>query len=241
MEAIALSIQPIIGTPAENVYFRQLLKQIKRTLKQNRSLADELAQAHTWLRRIAACLRYPPSSHADPAHEENSVTSREIAREMEMLLQEFSQAAQGKSVLKRLYCATQYRWELYGSDLLHCYDIPGLPPDNLQLESLFNRLRNHQRRVSGRKSTKALRDFGQYQVLFLAESEDALLAQLRDVPLDAYRKHRHRLASAEAPRQFFHRLHRNPTKIIKQMVQRYLVQHAATSRSCGELINIHNV
>ncbi len=72
---------------------------------------------------------------------------------MEVLLQEFSQEAQHKTVLMRLYGATKYRWELYGPDLLHCYDIPGLPPDNLQLESLFNRLRNHQRRVSSRKST----------------------------------------------------------------------------------------
>ena len=43
------------------------------------------------------------------------------------------------------------------------------------LESLFGRLRRHQRRVSGRKSTRELRDFGQYQVLLLAESEEELL------------------------------------------------------------------
>ena len=226
LEAIAEALQPIAGTPAENVYFQQLRKQIERTLAQNLSLADELAQAHTWLRRIAACLRYPPRSHADPDREENSVTSQEIAPEMETLLQEFFQEAQGKMVLMRLYSATQYRWEQYGPDLLHCYDIPGLPPDNLRLESLFNRLRNHQRRVSGRASTQVLRDFGLYQVLFLAESEDDLLAQLRQVPLDVYEKHRHRLVETEAHRQFFHRLHRNPAKIIGQLVQRYRAQYA---------------
>ncbi len=58
-------------------------------------------------------------------------------------------------------------------------DIPGLPPDNLAMESLFEQLRRHQRRVSGRKSTRKLRDFGQYQVLFLADSEDELLEQIR--------------------------------------------------------------
>ncbi|AUB35366.1 hypothetical protein COO91_01244 [Nostoc flagelliforme CCNUN1] len=31
-------------------------------------------------------------------------------------------------------------------------------------------LRRHQRRISGRKSTAELRDFGQYQVLFVAQS-----------------------------------------------------------------------
>ncbi len=216
LEAIAKSLQPSVGTQAENTYFRQLLKQIKRTVEQNQSLAEELGQAHAWLRRIATCLRYPPRAH----YEESAVTSQEITQEMEVLLQEFSQETQHKPVLMSLYSATKYRWELYGPDLLHCYDIPGLPPDNLQLESLFNRLRNHQRRVSGCKSTKALRDFGQYQVLFLTESEADLLARLRQVPLDVYKKHRHRLAAAESPRQFFHRLHRNPEKTIVQLVQR---------------------
>jgi hypothetical protein len=44
---------------------------------------------------------------------------------------------------------------------LPCYDIVGLPPDNLKLEALFEQLRCHQRRISGRKSTRPLRDFGQ--------------------------------------------------------------------------------
>ena len=78
--------------------------------------------------------------------------------------------------------ALQKRWKLYAQEVLYCYDIPGLPPDNLQIESLFGRLRRHQRRISGRKSTRELRDFGQAQVLFIAESEVALLEQIRHIP-----------------------------------------------------------
>ncbi len=47
------------------------------------------------------------------------------------------------------------------------------------MESLFERLRRRQRRISGRKSTRELRDFGQAQVLFQAESEATLLEQIR--------------------------------------------------------------
>jgi len=118
--------------------------------------------------------------------------------------------------------------------LLPCYDLPGLPPDNLQLESLFNRLRGHQRRISGRKSTQELRDFGQYQVLFSADSQDALLEQLRRVPITEYRKHRQRLAQAEAPRQFFHRLHRDPGATIQKLLDRYTQHH-------NELANLTSV
>jgi hypothetical protein len=73
------------------------------------------------------------------------------------------------------------------------------------LESLFGRLRRHQRRVSGRKSTRELRDFGQYQVLFLAESEEELLEQIRQVSLEEYRENRQRLEEAEAPRRLLYR------------------------------------
>ena len=203
LDDIAKVLHGLSGTPAETAYFQQLTKQVDRALSQNRELADGLQEAHTWLRRIAACLRYPPRSYPDFDH----VTSQQVAQEMEALLQQLHRQAQaGHYVLKTLCSAVDYRWKLYGKDLLPCYDIPGLFPDNLQLESLFNRLRCHQRRISGRKSTKELRDFGQYQVLFMAESEAALLAQLRGVPIAQYRKHRQRLAQAEAPRQFLHRL-----------------------------------
>ena len=147
----------MVGTSTETAYFQQLTKQVDRALSQNRELADGLQEAHIWLRKIATCLRYPPRSYPDF----NDVTSQQIALEMETLLQELRQQAMtGHQVLKTLYSALDYRWNLYGKDLLPCYDIPGLPPDNLLLERLFNRLRCHQRRISGRKSTKELRNFG---------------------------------------------------------------------------------
>ena len=234
LDAIAKVLHAMAGTSAETAYFQQLTHQVDRALEQNRELADGLQEAHTWLRRIAACLRYPPRSHPDF----DSVTSQQIAQEMDTLLQQLRHQAQaGHQVLKTLYCAADYRWKLYGKDLLPCYDIPGLPPDNLQLESIFNRLRCHQRRISGRKSTKELRDFGQYQVLFMAESENALLEQLRRVPIPEYRQHRRRLAQAEVPRQFFRRLHRDPTSTIQKLLDRYSQRHGELTNASGSTLS----
>ena len=115
----------------------------------------------------------------------------------------------------------------------HCYDIPGLPPDNLALESLFGRLRCHQRRISGRKSTRELRDFGQYQVLFLAGSEEELLQQIRQVPLAEYQDRRRRLAEAEAPRQFLHRLHRDPLGTMRRLVDQHTARRALLASSAS--------
>ena len=146
---------------------------------------------------------------------------------METLLQSFQPDLKRRPAQAALLGAWQRTWETYGSNLLHCYDIPGLPPDNLMLESLFGRLRRHQRRVSGRKSTRELRDFGQSLVLFLAKSEEELLEQLRQVPLDEYRENRRRLEKAEAPRRFLHRLHRDPLGTMRNLVNQHTARRTA--------------
>jgi hypothetical protein len=151
------------------------------------------------------------------------LTGEQVKQEMEALMQSFQPDLKRKPAQAALYGAWHRTWEAYGPDLLHCYDIPGLHPDNLMLESLFGRLRCHQRRVSGRKSTCELRDFGQCQVLFLAESQDELLEQIRQVSLEEYRENRRRLEEAEAPRRLLHRLHRDPLATMRGLVK----QHAA--------------
>ena len=229
LQAIAECLHQNVGLQTENTYFQQLIRQVDRTLECTHTLAESLQKAHIWLLKIAACLRYPPSSYDDEAL--NALTSQIVEKEMTALLELFQKQAKGDRVLFALYSAVSYRWQLYGKDLLHCYDIHGLPPDNLHLESLFNRLRRRQRRISSRKSTKELRAFGQYQVLFLAESQADLLDQIRCVPLAEYQKHRRLLAKAEIPRLFLHRLHRNPRKAIQLLLSRYIDRQAKLSRS----------
>jgi hypothetical protein len=208
---------------------RRLTQPVERVLEKNRVLANELQEAHQWLERIAGCLRYPPSSFPDGKAEktwettgEVKVSSRQVAEEMEALIQEFHPDAWRQPVQSRLLDALRKRWRSYGQELLYCYDIPGLPPDNLKMESLFGRLRRNQRRISGRKSTRELRDFGQVQVLFAAESEALLLQQIQGVSLGDYQVECVRLAEAEVPRQFFRRLHHDPLKTIQTL----FVQHS---------------
>lgn len=163
------------------------------------------------------------------------MTGEQVKQEMEALLKAFQPDLKRRPAQAAIYRVWHRTWEAYGSDLLPCYDIPGLPPDNLMLEALFGRLRRHQRRVSGRKATRALRDFGQYQVLFLSESEEELLEQLRQVSLEEYREHRRRLEEAEAPRRLLHCLHRDPLGTMRRLVAQHAVRRAelasVTSRS----------
>jgi len=212
--AQALHTMPV----AEHAYFSRLIRQVDRTLENNRQLAEMLDKTFTWLLRIAACLRYPPS----PCLDTPKPTSQQVKQEMHALLHELETEAHSQAILRSLYDGLRKRWEMFGDDLLHCFDLPGLPQDNLRVESLFGRLRSHQRRISGRKSTQPLRDFGHVQILFLAESEKQLLEQIRAVSVEAYREQRNRQAQAEAPRKFLNRLHRHPTKTMQDLAEKYM-------------------
>ena len=216
LEAIDQALTELTTLCPENGYFQKLSNQVKRALDKSSTLANNVKEAHQWLRQISACLRYPQQSYSD-----DPVDSRQVAREMENLLDRFKPDPKYQRPQSAIKSKLQWTWNLYGPDLLHTYDIPGLPPDNLQIESLFGRLRRHQRRVSGRKSTRPLREFGHYQVLFSADSQADLLNHLRTVPLHEYRKHRQQLESAETTRGFMHCLHRDAEGTLQRLVTTY--------------------
>lgn len=197
-------------------------------LSNNLSVALDLSEAHKRLRQIADCLRYPEYSKRSPDNvtditqtSSSPLTSLQVRRNMEELLEQFQPDPQQNPAQFALNKKLQRLWDKYGTNLLHCYDIPGLPPDNLKMEAMFSHLRRHQRRISGRKSTLELRYFGQYQVLFLAENEKQLLEQIQQVPITEYKTQRRRLALAEAPRQRKRRLHHDPISAIQVLVNQH--------------------
>jgi hypothetical protein len=231
LESIQQALSRLPESLDESGYFQRLQLQVKRALEKNRHEAHNLAEAHQWLRQIAACLHYPPDSPSGAS----ALSGAQIAKNMEMLIQSFHPNPKAQRPQCLLLSALRKRWRLHQQELLPCYDIPGLPQDNLQMESLFERLRRRQRRISGRKSTQELREFAQAQVLFQAESEAVLLEQIRQVPLDQYRICRTRLCIAEHPRQFIQRLHHDPLATMTRLVNQYISRCAtlSTNHSCS--------
>lgn len=217
LEAVATGLRALCQAEPTQGYWQQCARQVERTLAKNRRLANQLLETHDWLTRIAACLRYPFRSYPD-----RPVNGQQVAQEMDQLLASFQPERRRHCPQRALHDRLEYLWRSYGEQLLPCYDIPGLPPDNLQLEAFFNRVRRNQRRISGRKSTRELNRLGHYQVLFTAESEDELLEHLRQVPLETYQTHHQRLQMAERPRQFLCRFHRNPEDTVCKLVFNYL-------------------
>jgi hypothetical protein len=225
LEAIAQALHTLPQEP-ETAYLRQLTPQVDRALEKNCALAQDVGEAHSWLARIGDCLHYPSSTESDSDSQEPSLSSRQVRRDMEALLSEFQPDLWEEPAQAALYNAWHRKWRTWSPDLLNCYDIPGLPADNLRLESFFNKTRNHERRISGRQSTRPLRYLGAYQVLFIAESEQDLLEQIRQVPLEEYKAHRRRLQELEAPRQHLYRLHRKPLEAMQKLLGRHSSRRA---------------
>ena len=231
LAAIAQALGEVSCDEVEVDYLRRLKTRVDQVVERYWVTGEDLREAHTWLRAIAGCLRYPPSD----ATPEPSLAGEQVKQEMEKLLGSFQPDLKRRPAQAALHNAWHRTWEAYGPDLLHCYDIPGLPPDNLLLESLFGQLRRHQRRVSGRKSTHELREFGQYQVLFLAESEKELLEHIRQASLEGYSENRRRLEEAEAPRRLLHRLHRDPLATARDLVRQHAARRSALVSASEQL------
>jgi hypothetical protein len=216
LKAIAQGLDQIQEISAENNYLHCLRARVAKVLARNKNAADDMEKAHQILFQISACLHYPPSKSG--LQLDQKIDSQQVSQDVTALIQETKPDGKIKRAQNGLLKALKKRWNLYGEELLFCYDIPGLPQDNLKLESLFGRMRCHQRRISGRKSTRELQDFGQVQLFFTANSLLELLEQIQVIPHDAYLIHRNRLAEAERPRQFMHRLHHDPADTISKLV-----------------------
>jgi transposase InsO family protein len=239
LESIAQVLEDLSTLSREMDDLGVLRSRVKRVLTKNRTVAQDLKQAYQLLLAVARCLHYPPA-HSDRKRDPQP-SRQQVAEEMTHIIQDTHPTGQIQHAQKRLLGALKRRWGLFGAELLYCYEIPGLPQDNLKLESLFGRLRRHQRRISGRPSTHELQAFGQAQVLFTAPSFPALLDQLQHVPREIYEIHRHKLAEAEQSRQFFHRLHQNPDKALTAWIRTFtgrslLHEHLKSSITLHDLI-----
>jgi len=219
------AVPPAAQTPG----LRQLAAQLSRAVETCRPCAADLAAAHDRLQQIATTLGYATAVAAASADQSLPLpppSSRQIRADLAALMADSHPAPRAQPAQAALARAWRRLWLTWGPELLHCYDIPGVPPDNLRLEAVFGQLRRHQRRLSGVASTAPLQALGQMQVLFDAPSEEELLHQLRSVPLAAYQAQRRQVAQGEARRQFLRRLHRDPGGTVIQLLQQHTAAQA---------------
>jgi len=103
--------------------------------------------------------------------------------------------------------------------LFVCYDTPGLPATNNDLESFFGRLKTNQRRITGRKSVNnfVLR-YGAYAAFVdLSETKADLLHRLRHVDRAVYQQERQQLQLILDGRREYYRFHHKLDIVVKEL------------------------
>jgi len=105
----------------------------------------------------------------------------------------------------------------YAPDLFHCYDVPGLPRTNNDLEHTFGTARHHERRATGRKTGDAglvLR--GQVRLLASVVGQCQVMdaADLTPTDLAAWQTLRQELDFRAEARRAQHRFRHDPAAYL---------------------------
>lgn len=218
-----------------DAYLDQLHERVQNALQSAVSQANQVRQMHAFLIQVERYLAQAHGSGSKPDAAETNVPtsdSETVRQELEKMFSDFVRRSQSCPLARRLarrWHAMQKSWLPH---ILHCYDIPGLPRSNLDLESAFGTLRRGQRRISGRKETSPLRIFGPEAITLLALDDEDILPLLQSVSPDAYWTQRRRQEEREEPHRWLTRLHRDPARALSQVDEQfYQVVNARTEAS----------
>jgi len=207
-----------------DAYLDQLHARVQNALRPAASQATQVRQTHTFLVQVERCLdqAYRSGPKPDASQTDAPTSASETVRlELDRMFSDLVQPPEACPLARRLARKWRVMRKSWLPNILHCYDIPGLPRSNLDLESTFGTLRRDQRRISGHKETSPLRIFGPGAIMLLALDEDQVLPLLQSVPPDTYWSQRRRQEEREEPHRWLTRLHRDPTRALSQVDEQF--------------------
>jgi hypothetical protein len=173
-----------------------------------------LERQQGWLIDLQRLLKPAQEKKSDPKPTSQQIETRVdhylVALDQDNDLDETDQA-----IAQHIITTFRNRW--WG--LFVCYDFPGLPATNNDLESFFNRLKTNQRRITGHKSVNSfVLRYGAYAAFVdLSEAKADLLARLRQVDRDTYQRERLQLQHILTERQEYHRFCHNLEKVVQEL------------------------
>jgi hypothetical protein len=207
-----------------DAYLDQLHQRVQSALRSVASWADQVRQTRAFLIQVEHYLAQAHCSGPKPDTSETNVStpdSETVRQELEKMFSDLVQRSQTCPLARRLARRWRSMCKSWLPHILHCYDIPGLPRSNLDLESTFGTLRRSQRRISGRKETSPIRIFGPGAITLLALDDEEVLPLLQSVPPDTYWSQRRRQEEREEPSRWLTRLHRDPTRALSQVDEQF--------------------
>jgi hypothetical protein len=194
----------------------RLLQRLIKIASLHRLYAEQvtrLERQRSWLIDLQRLLKPTRQQGIPPS------TGQEIETQVDQYLVTLSQHNDldetDRAIAEHIITTFRHRW--WG--LFVCYDVPGLPATNNDLERFFGRLKTHQRRITGRKSVNSfVLRYGAYAAFVdLSEPKADLLARLRQVDRTAYLQERQQLQRILVERQQYHRFCHNLDAVVKEL------------------------
>lgn len=153
----------------------------------------QLKRAHGWLHEIAQRLEPTPITETG-----QPPSGAEVRQRVEAYLEEEVGAAIAEgSVPERLRGAVEHLRTVLvrlGDHLYHCYDVPGLPRTDNDLEQFYRQVKAAERRITGHRRSDAfvvrVGGFAVYAIAASGISEAKLLLELAAVPAAEWQRER---------------------------------------------------
>jgi hypothetical protein len=186
-----------------------------------------LERQRGWLIDLQRLLQPAPDQAVAPPRGQNIET--QVDRYLVKLSENKLLDETDQTVAQHLVTTFRNRW--WG--LFVCYDVPGLPATNNDLEGFFGRLKTNQRRITGRKSVNSfVLRYGAYATLVnLSESKADLLVRLRQVDRAVYQCERQQLQLVLAERQDYHRFCHHLDRVVQALETEWQAAVEAATRS----------
>lgn len=187
-----------------------------------------LERQRGWLVDLQRLLKPTQEQESDPKPTAQDIQTK-VDRYLVKLPQDDDLAEIDQAMAQHIITTFRNRW--WG--LFVCYDFPGLPPTNNDLESFFSQLKTNQRRITGHKSVNSfVLRYGVYAAFVdRSESKADLLARLRQVDQDAYQRERQQLQSILSERREYHRFCHNLDKVVQKLEVEWEAAIEAATRS----------
>jgi hypothetical protein len=207
----------------------RLLQRLIKIASLHRLYAEQvtrLERQRSWLIDLQRLLKPPRQQGVPPP------TGEEIEAQVDQYLVKLSQHNDldetDRAIAEHIITTFRHRW--WG--LFVCYDVPGLPATNNDLERFFGRLKTNQRRITGRKSVNSfVLRYGAYAAFVdLSEPKADLLARLRQIDRAAYLQERQQLQRILVERQQYHRFCHNLDAVVQELEAEWQTAVETTTR-----------
>lgn len=218
MFADLLSIQNTLAEClklAEEPHLRSLYTTLSRTLPNYATPFKEVEQAQTWVKDIAAILDAPLPTQTDSGPGADAV-ALQVAHRLGALADQPNLNPWLTQTRRDLFALTDRYW----TGLFPCYDIPGLPRTNNDLESLFGQTKRQLRRRLGISQLREpLLRHAAWTILPIDASSPAELhRELDGVPVEHYQRERKRYDQRQEQFRHRHRWRHQRDAVLKQRI-----------------------